>query len=112
MLTCVDVVVGYVCARHRHTLDGWQLEGALVESRVDFRGGETVAVRATPQPGRQLHELAPVPNGVLREIASRITSSLDGVANVVPDVASHAPDVDGLFLVAPDHGRAEDARSA
>lgn len=112
MLACVDVVVGYVCARHRRSLDGWQLQAALVEGRVDFRGGETVAVRAAPQPGRSLHDLAPVPNGVLREIASRITSSLEGIANVVPDVASSAPDVDGLFLVSPDHGRVDDARSA
>ena len=99
MLACVDVVVGYVAARHRATLAGWRLEAALVEARPDFRGGETVAIRATPLDARSPSDLPPVPLGVLREIASRATDAMPWIANVVPDVASPAPDVDGLFAV-------------
>ncbi|MCW2972406.1 MAG: hypothetical protein JWN72_679 [Thermoleophilia bacterium] len=95
LLGLVDVVVGYVSARHRHTLRGWSLQAALVEQREGFRGGETVVVRATPAYGDAVADLPPVPFGALREIASRITSTLDGIANVVPDIASCAPDVDG-----------------
>lgn len=96
LLAHVDVVVGYVCARHRSRLRGWSLEAALVEQRAEFRGGDTVVIRATPAYGDPVELLAPVPFGVLREIASRITDSLDGIANVVPDIASAAPDVDGI----------------
>jgi GMP synthase PP-ATPase subunit len=99
LLSCIDVVVGYVAARHRITLAGWRLEAALVEDRPGFRGGETVALRATPLDGRSPADLPPVPLGVLREIGSRITDSFQGIANVVPDVASTVPDVDGLFAV-------------
>lgn len=99
MLSCIDVVVGYVTARHRIALAGWRIEAALVESRPEFRGGETVAIRATPLDGRSPADLPPVPNAVLREIGSRVTDSIFGIANVVPDVASIAPDVDGLFAV-------------
>lgn len=100
LLACIDVVVGYVTARHRIALAGWRLEAALVEARTSFLGGETVALRATPLDGRSPADLAPVPNGVLREIGSRITAGLEGIANVVPDIACLAPDVDGLFFVA------------
>lgn len=99
MLSCIDVVVGYVAARHRTALAGWRIEAALVESRTGFRGGETVALRATPLDGRSPADLPPVPLGVLREIGSRVTDSIFGIANVVPDVAATAPDVDGLFAV-------------
>ena len=99
VLACIDVVVGYVTARHRHTLAGWEIEAALVESRPGFRGGETVALRATPVAGRSPADLPPVPVGVLREIGSRVTGAELGIANVVPDVASPAPDVDGMFVV-------------
>lgn len=99
MLACIDVVVGYVAARHRTTLAGWRIEAALVECRPEFRGGETVALRAVPLDGRSPADLPPVPVGVLREIGSRITDSIFGIANVVPDVASTAPDVEGLFAV-------------
>lgn len=99
LLALVDVVVGYVSARHRHTLRGWSLQAALVEQRPGFRGGETVALRATPAYGDAVADLPPVPFGVLREIASRIASSLDGIANVVPDCASCAPDVIGPAVV-------------
>ncbi len=99
LLACIDVVTGYVSARHRTALAGWRVEAALVESRASFRGGETVAVRATPLDGRSPSDLPPVPFGVLREIASRITDSFVGIANVVPDIASPAPDVEGLFHV-------------
>ena len=96
LLALIDVVVGYVSARHRSTLRGWSLQAALVEQRDGFRGGETVAIRATPAYGDAVMDLPAVPYGALREIASRITCSLDGIANVVPDIASVAPDVDGL----------------
>jgi GMP synthase PP-ATPase subunit len=99
LLSLIDVVVGYVSARHRHTLRGWSLEAALVEQRPGFRGGETVALRAAPNPGYLFADLPPVPFGVLREIASRLTYSLDGIANVVPDVTSSAPDVEGFNSV-------------
>jgi hypothetical protein len=98
-LACIDVVVGYVAARHRIALAGWRIEAALVESRPQFRGGETVAIRAMPLDGRSPFDLPPVPLGVLREIGSRVTDSIHGIANVVPDFASPAPDVDGLFAV-------------
>lgn len=113
LLACIDVVVGYVGARHRLALVGWGLEAALVESRPGFRGGETVAIRATPEAGRTVADLPPVAFGVLREIASRI-STLEGIANVVPDIAAPAPDVGGfatpLFL--DDATGEEDARTA
>lgn len=99
LLACIDVVVGYVAARHRFALAGWRIEAALVETRPEFRGGETVALRAVPVDARHPADLPPVPVGVLREIGSRITDSLQGIANVVPDIASAAPDVDGLFAV-------------
>ncbi|MCW2956568.1 MAG: hypothetical protein JWO69_1437 [Thermoleophilia bacterium] len=99
LLACIDVVVGYVVARHRFALAGWRIEAALVDSRADFRGGETVALRATPQGECSPADLPPVPNGVLREIGSRVAAGLEGIANVVPDIASVAPDVDGLFAV-------------
>ena len=99
MLSCIDVVVGYVAARHRSALAGWRIEAALVESRFEFRGGETVALRATPLDGRSPADLPPVPIGVLREIGSRVTDSIFGVANVVPDISATAPDVEGLFAV-------------
>lgn len=99
LLQLIDVVVGYVSARHRTSLRGWSLQAALVEQRPGFRGGETVVIRATPAYGDAVADLPPVPFGVLREIASRTTSSLDGVANVVPDLASCAPDVIGLAAV-------------
>lgn len=97
LLSCIDVVVGYVAAQHRIALAGWRLEAALVESRSEFRGGETVALRAMPLDARSPHDLPPVPVGVLREIASRVADSLPGIANVVPDVASVAPDLDRTF---------------
>lgn len=112
MLACVDVVVGYVAARHRLSLAGWRIEAALVESRAEFRGGETLAVRATPLDGRSPSDLPPVPLGVLREIASRVTDAIPGVANVVPDVASPAPDVDGLFVILDDEDWDMGARTA
>ena len=99
LLTLIDVVVGYVSARHRHTLRGWSVQAALVEQRPGFRGGETVVLRATPAYGDAVADLPPVPFGALREMASRMTSSLDGIANVVPDIASCAPDVIGLAAV-------------
>jgi GMP synthase PP-ATPase subunit len=99
LLSCIDVVVGYVAARHRIALAGWRLEAALVEDRPDFRGGETVALRAAPLDGRSPADLPPIPFGVLREISSRITDSFAGIANVVPDIASIVPDVAGLFAV-------------
>ena len=99
LLACIDVVAGYVAARHRQALAGWRIEAALVEPRHGFRGGETLALRATPLDGRSPADLPPVPTGVLREIGSRVTDSIEGIANVVPDVASTAPDVDGIFLV-------------
>ena len=99
LLSCIDVVVGYVAAKHRHTLAGWRLEAALVECRPEYRGGETVALRALPLDGRSAADLPPVPVGVLREIGSRVVDSFHGIANVVPDVASVEPDVDGLFMV-------------
>lgn len=102
LLACIDVVVGYVSARHRFALAGWQLEAGLVEDRPEFRGGETVALRAIPLDGRSPADLPPVPLGALREIASRITDSLQGIANVVPDVASTAPDVDGIVATIDD----------
>ena len=43
-----------------------------------------------------------MPVGVLREVGSRITDSIFGIANVVPDIASTAPDVEGLFAVIDD----------
>jgi hypothetical protein len=101
LLALIDVVVGYVSARHRSTLRGWSLQAALVEQRDGFRGGDTVVIRATPAYGDPVELLAPVPFGVLREIASRITDSLDGIANVVPDIACAAPDVDGLAFSDP-----------
>lgn len=100
MLACIDVVVGYVTARHRHALAGWRIEAALVEGRDGFRGGETVALRAFPVDGRSPSDLPPVPSGVLREIGSRIAGSIQGIANVVPDVASPAPDVEGAHVAA------------
>lgn len=96
MLACIDVVVGYVTARHRAALAGWRIEAALAEARPGFRGGETLALRALPVDGRSPVDLPPVPFGVLREIASRVTSSLDGIANVVPDVATAEPDLRDL----------------
>lgn len=102
MLACVDVVVGYVGARHRLALVGWRIEAALVESRPDFRGGETLAIRVTPLDGRSPSDLPPIPHGVLREIASRVTDAIPGIANVVPDIASPAPDVDGMYVLLDD----------
>ncbi|MCW2923419.1 MAG: hypothetical protein JWM98_823 [Thermoleophilia bacterium] len=102
LLACVDVAVGYVSARHRTALVGWTIEAALVEARPGFRGGETVALRATPVGGRSPQDLPPVPLGVLREIGSRVTESTTGIANVVPDVASPMPDVEGMFAVIDD----------
>ena len=99
LLSCIDVVVGYVVARYRFELAGWRLEAALVDSRSDFRGGETVALRAMPMDGASPADLPPIANGILREIGSRVTAGLEGIANVVPDVACVAPDVDGLFAV-------------
>jgi hypothetical protein len=112
MLACVDVVVGYVAARHRATLAGWRLEAAFVESRPGFRGGETLAIRATPLDARNPSDLPPVPLGVLREIASRATDAMPWIANVVPDVASPAPDVEGLFAVIDDDDWDMDLRTA
>ena len=112
MLACIDVVVGYVAARHRLALAGWRIEAALVESRPGFRGGETVAIRATPLDGRSPSDLPPVPLGVLREIASRTTDAMPGIANVVPDIASPAPDVAGLFVVVDEDDWGGDARTA
>jgi GMP synthase PP-ATPase subunit len=112
MLACIDVVVGYVAARHRIALAGWRIEAALVECRPEFRGGETVALRATPLDGRSPADLPPVPTGVLREIGSRITDSIHGIANVVPDVASTAPDVDGMFAVIDGEPWLDDAATA
>ncbi len=109
MLACVDVVVGYVAARHRFALAGWRIEAALAESRPEFRGGETIALRATPIDGRSPADLPPVPNAVLREVASRVCESISGIANVVPDFASVAPDVDGLFAVIDDDPWFDDA---
>lgn len=112
MLALVDVVVGFVSAKHRVALVGWKLEAALVESRPGFRGGETVAIRATPLDGRSPADLPPVPLGAIREIASRATDAMPSIANVVPDIASPAPDVDGLYVVV-DHDEWEDgARTA
>jgi GMP synthase PP-ATPase subunit len=111
-LACIDVVVGYVAARHRIALAGWRLEAALVECRPEFRGGETVALRAEPLDGRSPADLPPVPIGVLREIGSRVTDSIQGIANVVPDVASVAPDVDGLFAVIDGEPWLDDAATA
>lgn len=112
LLACIDVVVGYVAARHRTALAGWRLEAALVEARSDFRGGETVALRATPLDGRSPADLPPVPVGVLREVGSRVVDSLPGIANVVPDVAAVAPDVDGCFVVIDDDPWCDDAATA
>ncbi len=112
MLSCIDVVVGYVAARHRAALAGWRIEAALVESRPEFRGGETVALRAFPLDGRSPADLPPVPTGVLREIGSRVTDSIFGVANVVPDVASVQPDVEGLFAVIDEADWLDDAATA
>jgi GMP synthase PP-ATPase subunit len=112
MLALVDVVVGFVSARHRVALAGWKLEAALVESRPDFRGGETVAIRATPLDGRSPADLPPVPLGALREIASRSTDAMPGIANVVPDIAAPAPDVDGLYVVVDQDDWEDDARTA
>ena len=112
MLSCVDVVVGYVAARHRIALAGWRIEAALVESRPGFRGGETIALRATPLDGRSPADLPPVPIGVLREIGSRVTDSIFGVANVVPDVAATGPDVEGLFAVVDEDDWFEDVATA
>jgi hypothetical protein len=112
VLACIDVVVGYVAARHRIALAGWRLEAALVEARPEFRGGETVALRAEPLDGRSPADLPPVPVGVLREIGSRVCDSIHGIANVVPDVASVAPDVDGLFAVIDDEPWLDDAATA
>lgn len=112
LLACIDVVVGYVAARHRIALAGWRIEAALVESRPEFRGGETVALRANPLDGRSPADLPPVPTGVLREIGSRITDSFQGIANVVPDLASTAPDVDGMFAVIDDDPWLDDVATA
>ncbi len=112
MLSCIDVVVGYVAAKHRIALAGWRIEAALVESRFEFRGGETVALRATPLDGRSPADLPPVPLGVLREIGSRVTDSIFGIANVVPDVAAVAPDVEGLFAVIDEDEWFEDVATA
>jgi GMP synthase PP-ATPase subunit len=101
LLALVDVVVGYVAARHRVALAGWDVEAALVEARPGFRGGETVALRATAAAGRQLMDIPPIPVGALREMGSRMVAALDGIANVVPDVASCAPDVVGVATDAP-----------
>lgn len=112
MLSCIDVAVGYVAAKHRVALAGWRIEAALVEHRREFRGGETVALRATPLDGRSPADLPPVPAGVLREIGSRITDSIVGIANVVPDVASTAPDIEGLFRVIDEDEWFEDVATA
>jgi GMP synthase PP-ATPase subunit len=122
MLACVDVVVGYVTALRRFELDGWTIQPALVESRAGFRGGETVALRCTPAAGRTLADVAPVPVDVLRELATRIVGAIDGIAHVVPDIASSAPDVagdsidfgfDGVHVIGLDlDGFADDLRSA
>ncbi len=112
LLACIDVVVGYVAARHRTSLAGWRIEAALVEARTGFRGGETVALRAAPLDGRPVADMPPVPVGVLREIGSRIVDSLEGIANVVPDIASTAPDVDGLFCVIDEDPWLDDAATA
>lgn len=112
MLACIDVVVGYVAARHRTALAGWRLEAALVECRPGFRGGETVALRATPLDARSPADLPPMPVGVLREVGSRIVDSLPGIANVVPDIAAVAPDVDGMFAVVDEDPWLDDAVTA
>lgn len=82
MLACVDVVVGYVTARHRIALAGWRIEAALVESRPGFRGGETVAIRATPLDARNPADLPPVPLGVLR--GARLTAPMPGAVPPPP----------------------------
>ena len=112
MLSYMDVIVGYVAARHRVALAGWRLEAALVESRPGFRGGETVAIRATPLDARSPADLPPVPVGVLREIASRATDAMPGIANVVPDIAATVPDVDGFYVVLDHDDREDGARIA
>lgn len=113
MLACIDVVVGYVSARHRFALAGWRIEAALVESRPEFRGGETVALRAHPLDGRSPADLPPVPVGVLREIGSRCCDALDGIASVVPDIACTPPDVEGASIFADvEDGWGGDARIA
>ena len=112
MLSLVDVVVGFVTAKHRVALAGWNLEAALVESRPDFRGGETVAIRATPLDGRSPADLPPVPLGALREIASRATDAMPTIANVVPDIAAPAPDVDGLYVVVDQDDWEDDVQTA
>jgi GMP synthase PP-ATPase subunit len=112
MLSLVDVVVGFVTAKHRVALAGWNLEAALVESRPGFRGGETVAIRATPLDGRSPADLPPVPLGALREIASRATDAMPTIANVVPDIAAPAPDIDGLHVVVDQDGWEDGAQTA
>lgn len=102
LLACIDVVVNYVCARHRTALAGWHIEAALVEIPPRFCSREVVALRVTSAAGRNIQDLPPMPIGVLREIGSRVVNSLQGVANVVPDIASPAPDIEGLS-VAMDH---------
>ena len=94
LLARVDVVVGYTCARHRLALAGWEVSAALVEARAGFRGGETVAVRARPAAGRSVHDVAPFPARVLHELALRLMP-MEGLAQVVPDIAAPAPDVEG-----------------
>lgn len=103
LLALIDVVVGYVAARHRISLAGWDVAAVLVETRTGFRGGETVALQVRPCAGRQLADLPPVPVGALREMGSRIVHSLDGIANVVPDIASVAPVVDAAPLTCMQH---------
>lgn len=112
LLACIDVAVGYVTARHRGALVGWRIEAALADGRPAFRGGETVALRATPLDGRSPSDLPPVPLGVLREIGSRVTESMTGIANVVPDIASPMPDVAGLFAVIDEDPWLDDAITA
>lgn len=101
LLAQVDAVVGYVAARHGRSLAGWHLEAALVETRDGFRGGERVALRAWPErahPGEVRH-IAPAPQpfpvDVLHEIGFRVAECVDGVATIVPDLATRAPDVTG-----------------
>ncbi|MCW2950072.1 MAG: hypothetical protein JWN41_1085 [Thermoleophilia bacterium] len=95
-LALIDVIVNYVAACHRESLRGWEVHAALVEGRSDFRGGETVALRAQPDRYATLANVPPFPDAVLVDAAARITASCVGIAQVVADIASTAPDVDGF----------------